>query len=258
LVLCPPWPVWWVIDPSEPSAVLNQVYNNVAYDLLDDKRQLQLSASRKSEVTAVFGGAPEGEGTRVAGLNGKHPPACSCRLCFRAQEQAKAAKAAKRRAGGVGSPVSTSAVLPGRSKQTQAEVDRSGAPSSSSFATVGETLWALDCDRDVAKLARHVEASRSAGSHQLNARSSRSHCLVRLHVDSGGGGGGGGVLLQRQFWFVDLAGSERTQKSGVSGQRKSTASSSSPQFSSQMVMHTNQSTASPATHLGRRFERTQG
>jgi hypothetical protein len=234
------------------------VYNNVAYDLLDDKRQLQLSASRKSEVAAVFGGAPEGEGTRVAGLNGKHPPACSCRLCFRAQEQAKAAKAAKRRAGGVGSPVSTSAVLPGRSKQTQAEVDRSSAPSSSSFATVGETLWALDCDRDVAKLARHVEASRSAGSHQLNARSSRSHCLVRLHVDSGGGGGGGGVLLQRQFWFVDLAGSERTQKSGVSGQRKSTASSSSPQFSSQMVMHTNQSTASPATHLGRRFERTQG
>ena len=199
----------------------NQVYNNVAYDLLDDKRQLQLSAGRKSEVAAVFGGAPEGEGTRVAGLNGKHPPACSCRLCFRAQEQAKAAK---RRGGGVGSPVPTRAALPGRSKRTQAGADSSSAPPSSSFATVGETLWALDCDRDVAKLARHVEASRSAGSHQLNARSSRSHCLVRLHVDSGSGGGGGsgGVLLQRQFWFVDLAGSERTRKSGVSGQRKCT------------------------------------
>ena len=52
---------------------------------------------------------------------------------------------------------------------------------------------------------------RSAKSHELNERSSRSHCLVkvawmhhkrRLHV-----------------LFVDLAGSERVLKSGVQGMR---------------------------------------
>ena len=181
-----------------------EVYNNVAYDLLDGNRQLQLSAGRKSDVAAVFSGRAEGEGGAASGLNGKHPSACSCRLCFKAQEEAKAARAAK------GGPPAPASSLPaaGRKKRAEEEV---------SFATVGETLWPIAAPNDVAKLARHVEASRSAHSHKLNDRSSRSHCLVRLHVASGGGRGG--LLVQKQFLFVDLAGSERTQKSGVSGQR---------------------------------------
>mmetsp|Transcript_56379 Transcript_56379/g.129056 ORF Transcript_56379/g.129056 Transcript_56379/m.129056 type:complete len:538 (+) Transcript_56379:173-1786(+) len=183
-----------------------EVYNNVAYDLLDGNRQLQLSAGRQSDVAAVFSGHAEGEGGAATGLNGKHPRACSCRLCFKAQEEAKSARAAKR-----GSP-SPASSLPaaGRKKRAEKEVG--------SFATVGETLWPIAAPNDVAKLARHVEASRSAHSHKLNDRSSRSHCLLRLHVASGGGRGGG-LLVQKQFLFVDLAGSERTQKSGVSGQR---------------------------------------
>ena len=80
-------------------------------------------------------------------------------------------------------------------------------------------MWPLVVPSDVARLARHVEASRSAHSHKLNDRSSRSHCLVRLEIASGGGRGGGGVLVRKQFLFVDLAGSERTRKSGVEGQR---------------------------------------
>ena len=86
--------------------------------------------------------------------------------------------------------------------------------------TVGETLWSLKTYQDVAKLARHIETSRSAAGHALNDRSSRSHCIVRLHSSRTLSDG---QIRSQKFTFVDLAGSERTRKSGVKGQRMSEA-----------------------------------
>ena len=195
-----------------------EVYNNIAYDLLDDRRQLQISGGRRTEVAAVFGGSAEGA-CGAMGLQGKHPPGCSCRRCFKAVEEAKAAASAARRSRAAGASPSPAVADENRPRVKGGSVRRDKGPSSSSsFATVGEALWLLATPTDVARLARHVEASRSANSHRLNDRSSRSHCLVRLQVVTGGGRGGG-LLVRKQFLFVDLAGSERTKKSGVEGQR---------------------------------------
>jgi len=54
-----------------------------------------------------------------------------------------------------------------------------------------------------------VEATRTAKSHAINDRSSRSHCVVMLKqtVKSGQ------KQVSNKFMFVDLAGSERIAKS---------------------------------------------
>ena len=89
------------------------------------------------------------------------------------------------------------------------------------FGTEGETIWPLQTAADVAKLARLVESERVAHSHALNDRSSRSHCLVRVHCTLVEGG----RTQKRLFLFVDLAGSERIKKSEVTGARAKEASS---------------------------------
>lgn len=79
-----------------------------------------------------------------------------------------------------------------------------------SFSTAKEVV--LDGPLDVVQVARTVENSRSAQSHALNHRSSRSHCLITLslrQIDAKG------KLQAGQVVFVDLAGSERVWKSGV-------------------------------------------
>ena len=50
-----------------------EVYNNEAYDLLDDRKQLRISGKRKTDVAAVYAGRAEGEGGAASGLQGKHP-----------------------------------------------------------------------------------------------------------------------------------------------------------------------------------------
>lgn len=57
-----------------------------------------------------------------------------------------------------------------------------------------------------------VESTRSAKSHNLNERSSRSHCIVSLNVTKKSKSGKD--LITSKFSFVDLAGSERIKKSG--------------------------------------------
>eukprot|EP00438_Fugacium_kawagutii_P025907 Skav235915 [mRNA] locus=scaffold3781:50741:54785:+ [translate_table: standard] len=79
--------------------------------------------------------------------------------------------------------------------------DKKAAPIS--FSSAKEVV--IDGPLDVVQVARTVENSRSAQSHALNHRSSRSHCLITLS------------LRQIDVVFVDLAGSERVGKSGVSG-----------------------------------------
>ena len=66
----------------------------------------------------------------------------------------------------------------------------------------------------VAQLARTVELTRVARGHLLNARSSRSHCIVSLYITLKQGE----RFITPTFLFVDLAGSERIKKSGVVGE----------------------------------------
>lgn len=56
-----------------------------------------------------------------------------------------------------------------------------------------------------------VEITRSCKGHQLNHRSSRSHCIVTLKCSNKKGNS----MKQSRFLFVDLAGSERIHKTGA-------------------------------------------
>ncbi len=65
---------------------------------------------------------------------------------------------------------------------------------------------------------------RSVGSHKMNERSSRSHCMVTLHVTSAAAGAGDdgddattGVTRYGKITFVDLAGSERLEQTESEG-----------------------------------------
>ena len=69
------------------------------------------------------------------------------------------------------------------------------------------------------EIMRLVEATRTAKSHAINDRSSRSHCLVTLKqvVKEGNN------QRTNKFIFVDLAGSERILKSKVDNLRATEA-----------------------------------
>ena len=66
-----------------------------------------------------------------------------------------------------------------------------------------------------------VESTRVAHAHNLNARSSRSHCLVHVHLTHRGPDSDS--ISRRQLLFVDLAGSERIERTGVDGSGKAQA-----------------------------------
>jgi uncharacterized protein YggU (UPF0235/DUF167 family) len=208
-----------------------EVYNNVAYDLLNGGAPLQVSRTKpKSHVIVRGGGCELGarDGTHSGGDDFAHPSTCQCRRCFKAKSEAKKArKAARARAGqraaaGAGRLPNISRRRRGAPPARAAGRAVAGSSAgSAAFATIGESLWKLETPSDVARLAMKVEASRRAAGHRLNDRSSRSHCLVRLHVTQLGQGRGSlrEKVVRRQFLFVDLAGSERTLKSGAGGER---------------------------------------
>jgi hypothetical protein len=64
---------------------------------------------------------------------------------------------------------------------------------------------------ELLNLMKIIEATRTAKSHALNDRSSRSHCLVTIKLTSKKGN----KVTSNKFTFVDLAGSERIHKTGV-------------------------------------------
>jgi len=88
-----------------------------------------------------------------------------------------------------------------------------------SYATVGEKVVPLRNLDDILELCRTVELSRTSASHDLNERSSRSHCLVSVHVVTSVGG----RTTRTKCLLVDLAGSERISKSKVEGVAKAQA-----------------------------------
>lgn len=76
-----------------------------------------------------------------------------------------------------------------------------------------EGLSQLDCEsvEDAMMVFAEGTRNRKVGSHNLNKDSSRSHCMMTLHLRRSDGHPGGKVV------FVDLAGSERLQESMSKG-----------------------------------------
>ena len=107
----------------------------------------------------------------------------------------------------------------GKKASTGAQPKLSAKPGGQ-FVTVGETLFPLSSPADVVRLARMGELTRIAQGHLLNARSSRSHCLVHVHLTQRTGG----KVTHQQLLFVDLAGSERIETTGVQGTGRAQAS----------------------------------
>merc|ERR1712051_856470 len=72
-----------------------EVYNNVAYDLLNNGVTLQVSRTKpKNEVIVTGGGCEFGarDASTNAGSDFAHPTSCQCFKCFQAKSKAKAAK----------------------------------------------------------------------------------------------------------------------------------------------------------------------
>ena len=202
-----------------------EIYQDSCYDLLNEKKPLKVGNS----APLVHSDSPEPNGKHLgprapvvqginakAALHGAHPPACQCMRCFEANKAKVAARIAKRDA-------AAAARGAGRKRSVGAETNH--REPSASFKTVGEELWKIEEPRDVAKLSRLVEAHRSSRGHDLNERSSRSHCIVRVHFSQKQPGSGGGLTTSK-FLFADLAGSERIGRSGmVSGEGRLEATS---------------------------------
>ena len=172
-----------------------EVYQDNAYDLLADRAPLQVG-TRSVGRQVRGGGAIVANASKAVSAGSAygsvHPNHCQCGKCFKRQEQERAERAARRNA----EP---------RRRPAQREMP--------AFATVGETLVNLTTPAAVARLARTIELTRTAVGHALNARSSRSHCLVHLYRTERKNGD----VRRQHLLFVDLAGSERIRRTGVEG-----------------------------------------
>ena len=201
-----------------------EIYQDSCYDLLNEKRPLKVGKSapmvhsdtrgpNSRPVVQGINGAKPAKGA----LHGAHPPACQCMNCFEANKARVAARIAKRDA--------AAAAQGARGRRSGAAIGNEGpSGGATSFKTVGEELWKIHTPQDVARLSRLVEAHRSSRSHDLNDRSSRSHCIVRLHYTKKEAGSGGRLTTSR-FLFADLAGSERIGRSNVTGEGQQEATS---------------------------------
>ena len=190
-----------------------EIYQDMPYDLLDDRAPLSVGTKRAG--LKVGGGVVTVHGNNKASNHcGTHPPGCSCRKCFEAITKMKAATVAAARRDSVGKNHQFDpSPHPRQNKQQQDQ-----------FATVGETLQKLETAEDVARFALLVEGTRTSVGHALNDRSSRSHCLVNVHV-SLRATTGAKKMVRRKLLIVDLAGSERIAKSGVEGVARHQATS---------------------------------
>ena len=187
-----------------------EVYHENVFDLMNGREQLSVGSSRTKFGRRVNGATESGSDDVAArgGLGGVHPSCCTCMKCFKLQEKAKEAakqERAMRAAGGIKTSTSTGRTPNSSSTKTSSNRE--------TFSAVGEKVTVLDSPYALARFARSVEVTRTAKSHLLNNRSSRSHCLVK--VTAKGSDGQNITLL-----FVDLAGSERVSKTGATGDAK--------------------------------------
>ena len=182
-------PPAWGVFPRLTMNLLNAGLGTLAASAVEVYQDRAYDLLNKRKHLTVGGTRSQNTGLVV---NGKmHPVSCYCRICHNDREQ---------------------------KKERQRASDNSDTIFDE-FRTNGEQRWHLRTPNDIACFARTVEATRVAKGHLLNARSSRSHCLVRLHLTRNSGD----ITKEQQFVFVDLAGSERIGKSGVTGVGKSEA-----------------------------------
>jgi len=236
-----PRAVFMLLQSSEGTLTMHasaiEIYQDDAYDLLDNRRPLQVGSQKVGR--QLGSGAMSAIGAGGKGLDahaGVHPRGCRCGKCWKAQQDELKARLAKRdappsavstaRSAGLTASGQIAAGVHSRSQATGSQALPSHnpaqtGPSDDQHATVGETLWPLSSPADIARLARTVECTRSATGHALNERSSRSHCLVHVHVIVKSGN----HVSRQSLLFVDLAGSERIAKSRVSGVAASQARS---------------------------------
>jgi len=190
-----------------------EVYQEKAFDLLADRVQLSVG-------TQKVGRKVSGPAAKVKGNDATHKSTCTCRECYLAKEAELKARKERLAAPRSAKPAAQSfAELSG----ARGGGNASGGATETSFATVGESRMLISSRLDVARLSRTIELTRTAVGHLLNDRSSRSHCLVHLHVTervgsaARGGDASAVALSERKLLFVDLAGSERILKSGAEG-----------------------------------------
>lgn len=81
------------------------------------------------------------------------------------------------------------------------------------FLAQGTTEFNIKNVDDITNIMKIIEVTRSAKSHKLNDRSSRSHCIVTLNMTNNANG----RLVSSKFTFCDLAGSERVKKTHIGG-----------------------------------------
>jgi len=190
---------------------------------LESCRRQPLSVGARKAGRSVGGSTcltSSGSGAATAGaigskaaFHGVHPPACRCGKCWQAQKDELAERLAKREA------LQSKGAPPPRAPRSSSGGgggsggSGGGGGGSGEVGTVGETRVELRTAADVARLARTVELTRVAIGHLLNARSSRSHCFVHLHVTERHRG----TVTHRELVCVDLAGSERISRTGVEG-----------------------------------------
>jgi len=209
------------------SASAVEVYQDLAYDLLSDSCPLTVGSKGRGQQTGVRNNVAVAgpiSGT-LGAVGGAHPAGCYCCYCERAkmkkQEDFRRMMAERR---GEPPPFDIKGTDPMKAKRksksspNMARRESKGA-GGGGYATVGEKIMPLRNLDDVLELCRTVELSRTSASHDLNERSSRSHCLVSVHVVTGGGG----RTTRTKCLLVDLAGSERIAKSKVEGVAKAQA-----------------------------------
>jgi len=184
-----------------------EIYHESVFDLMDNRNPLTVGSK---EVGLKVGGAADllSDFSNSVTAHGVHPAHCTCHRCFAKKE---AAKEEKKKARAAKAAAAREATKAGRSD--------SGSSPQEKFATVGETLVPLQAPEDVARFARTVEATRTAKAHRLNDRSSRSHCLVKVHLTIRRGS----KTIRTHMLFVDLAGSERVARTGAEGAAKAEA-----------------------------------
>ena len=195
-----------------------EVYHENVFDLMNERTQLSLGSSKTKFGRRVQGATESGSDDVAArgGQGGVHPSCCTCHKCFQLQEKEKERARAERAL--IASTRSSSRAAPGGTRTSSSSNAATGSSSSTqttreTFSTVGETLVPLDTPESLAIFARSVEATRTSKSHLLNDRSSRSHCLVKVHAKTGDG-------TRVCIMFVDLAGSERVARTGATGEAK--------------------------------------
>lgn len=86
------------------------------------------------------------------------------------------------------------------------------------FVDAEETI--VESYDDAIRVLEKGQAARHVGETKMNARSSRSHTIFTLHIESKGGDGVDQSFRASSLNLVDLAGSERLKSTGAEGARQ--------------------------------------